>query len=179
MSPEDAPHMSSATKEVLMYREALYSGLDLPEKKGLTANTLVSIMQKLKNTTAEVRRGTGTRLVNPVTKETIYTPPEGKELIRNKLTALEKFIHHDDESIDPLIRMALMHYRFEAIHPFADGNGHTGRIMNVLYLVHMDLLPLPVLYLSSFIIRHKSEYYRLLREVTEKENWLRQTYCNL
>jgi Fic family protein len=171
MSPEDGAHIGSATKEVLMYKEALYAGLDLLKNRGLTTNTLVSIMQKLKNTTAGIRQGTGTRLSNPVSNDIIYTPPEGEELIRNKLTALEKFIHNDTDGIDPLIKLALMHYQFEAIHPFADGNGRTGRIMNVLYLVDLDLLPLPVLYLSSFIIQHKNEYYRLLREVTEKENW--------
>ncbi len=171
MSPEDGAHINSSTKEVLMYKEALYAGLDLLKSRGLTTNTLVSIMQKLKNTTAGIRQGVGTRLANPVSNEIIYIPPEGEELLRNKLTALEKFIHIEDDGIDPLIKLALMHYQFEAIHPFADGNGRTGRIMNVLYLVHLDLLPLPVLYLSSFIIQHKNEYYRLLREVTEKENW--------
>lgn len=171
MSPEDGAHINSSTKEVLMYKEALYAGLNLLKKRGLTTNTLVSIMQKLKNITAGIRQGIGTRLANPITKEIIYTPPEGEALLREKLTALEKFIHNETDGIDPLIKLALMHYQFEAIHPFADGNGRTGRIMNVLYLVHLDLLPLPVLYLSSFIIQHKNEYYRLLREVTEKETW--------
>ena len=171
MSPEDRTHITSATKEVLMYKEALYVGLDLLKKRGLTTNTLVSIMQKLKNTTEGIRQGTGTRLANPTSNEIIYTPPEGEELLRKKLEALEKFIHNDVDGIDPLIKLALMHYQFEAIHPFADGNGRTGRIMNVLYLVHLDLLPLPILYLSSFIIKHKNEYYRLLREVTEVSNW--------
>ncbi len=129
-------------------------------------------MQKLKATTAGVRRGTGTRLSNPATKEIVYTPPEGEDLIRAKLGSLEKFIHEENETIDPLIKMALIHYQFEAIHPFDDGNGRTGRILNVLYLVHKDLLSLPVLYLSAFIIQHKNEYYRLLREITEKGNWL-------
>ncbi|MBK8711129.1 MAG: Fic family protein [Niastella sp.] len=171
ISSDDNAHTSSAAKEVLMYKEALYSGLELLKKRGLTTNTMVSIMQKLKNTTAGVRTESGTRLANPSSKEIIYTPPEGEELLRKKLTALENFIHDDADHIDPLIKLALMHYQFEAIHPFADGNGRTGRIMNVLYLVHLNLLPLPVLYLSSFIIKHKGEYYRLLREVTEKKNW--------
>ncbi len=171
ISSDDNAHTSSAAKEVLKYKEALYSGLELLKKRGLTTNTMVSIMQKLKNTTAGVRTESGTRLANPSSKEIIYTPPEGEELLRKKLTALENFIHDDADHIDPLIKLALMHYQFEAIHPFADGNGRTGRIMNVLYLVHLNLLPLPVLYLSSFIIKHKGEYYRLLREVTEKKNW--------
>ena len=149
----------------------MYIGLELLEKRGFSTNTMISIMQKLKNTTSSIRRTTGTRLSNPITKEIIYTPPEGEELIRKKLAELEKFIHNDKDDIDPLIKMALMHYQFEAIHPFADGNGRTGRILNVLYLVQKQLLPLPVLYLSSFIIKHKNEYYKLLRQVTENNNW--------
>ncbi len=98
-------------------------------------------------------------------------PPEGEDIIRNKLAELEKFIHDDEQDTDVLIKMALLHYKFEAIHPFADGNGRTGRILNVLYLVDKGLLNLPVLYLSSFIIKHKNQYYKLLREVTEKGNW--------
>lgn len=168
---DNAFGISSATKEVLLYREALYQGLDLMNKRGLTTNTLIAIMQKLKNTTEGVRKTTGTRLSNPVTKEIIYTPPEGENLIREKLTSFEKFIHNEKDDIDLLIKMALLHYQFEAIHPFSDGNGRTGRILNVLYLVHQNLLNIPVLYLSSYIIRNKNDYYRLLREVTEKQNW--------
>lgn len=171
MLPKDSTHISFATKEVLMYKEALYTGLDLLKRRGLTTNTLISVMQKLKNTSSGIRQGTGTRLANPISNEIIYTPPEGEELLRKKLTSLEKFIHDEADGIDPLIKLALMHYQFEAIHPFEDGNGRTGRIMNVLYLVHLDLLPLPVLYLSSFIIQYKNEYYKLLREVTETANW--------
>ncbi len=126
-------------------------------------------MQKLKHTTAGIRKTTGTRLANPVTNEIIYTPPEGEDIIRNKLAELEMFMH-DEQDIDALIKMELMHYQFEAIHPFADGNGRTGRILNVLYLIDKGLLNLPVLYLSSFIIKHKTHYYKLLREVTEKGN---------
>jgi len=168
----DDPHaFSPATKEVLLYREALYHGLDTMQKRGLTTNALVAIMQKLKNTTEEIRKMPGTKLANPVTGETIYTPPDGEDLIRRKLFALEKFIHDDKEGIDTLIKIALIHYQFEAIHPFSDGNGRTGRILNVLYLVHENLLTLPVLYLSSYIIKNKNLYYKLLREVTEKQNW--------
>lgn len=162
---------SSNTREVLLYREALYAGLELVQSRGMTTNTMISIMQKLKNTSASIRKTTGTKLANPLTEEVIYTPPEGEMLIRDKLSALEKFINDDKDDIDPLIKMALMHYQFEAIHPFIDGNGRTGRILNVLFLVHKDLLTIPVLFLSSFIIKHKNEYYRLLREVTEKQNW--------
>ncbi|MEP7264833.1 MAG: Fic/DOC family N-terminal domain-containing protein [Bacteroidota bacterium] len=170
-SIDDGTGFGSATKEVLLYREALYNGLDLMEKRGLTTNTLIAIMQKLKYTTEGIRKTTGTRLANPATKEIIYTPPEGEVLIREKLASLENFIHSEIDDIDALIKMALIHYQFEAIHPFSDGNGRTGRILNVLFLVHKKLLNIPVLYLSSYIIQNKNDYYRLLREVTEKQNW--------
>jgi Fic family protein len=170
-SEDDGAGLGSATKEVLSYREALYLGLDLLESRGLTTNTMVAIMQRLKNTTEGIRKTTGTKLANPITNEVIYTPPEGENLLREKLSALEKFIYNDNDEIDALIKMALLHYQFEAIHPFSDGNGRTGRILNVLFLVQKNLLNIPVLYLSSYIIQHKSDYYRLLKEVTEKENW--------
>lgn len=162
-----------AAKEVIQYREAMYHGLNLIQKNGLiTTNTLVSIMQRLRNTKENVRTNTGTKLANPVTKKIVYTPPEGEEIIRDKLAQLERFINDEEFSdLDPLIKMALMHYQFEAIHPFSDGNGRTGRILNVLYLVNKDLLGLPVLYLSRYIIQNKPDYYRLLREVTENRNW--------
>lgn len=170
-SIDDGLGFGSSTKEVLLYREALYHGLELMEKRGLTTNTLVAIMQKLKHTTSGIRKTTGTRLANPNTKEIIYTPPDGEILIREKMAVMEKFVHNDKDDIDILIKMALIHYQFEAIHPFADGNGRTGRILNVLYLVQRNLLSIPVLYLSSYIIQNKNDYYRLLREVTEKQNW--------
>ena len=100
----------------------------------------------------------------------VYTPPEGEGVIRDKLRGLEEFIHGGG-GMDPLVKMALVHYQFEAIHPFADGNGRTGRIVNVLLLVNDGLLDLPVLYLSKFIIEHRSDYYRLLRAVTEGQEW--------
>lgn len=172
VSIEDSQGISSSTKEVLLYREAIYKGLAKLENTSLlTTNTMVGIMQQLKNTEEGIRKGIGTRLANPQTKKIIYTPPEGEDLIRRKLFALEKFIHDEKNELDPLIKMALMHYQFEAIHPFSDGNGRTGRILNVLYLVQQKLLTLPVLYLSSYIINNKSDYYRLLREVTEEQNW--------
>jgi len=172
VSPDELDEVTSATKEVLMYREALYMGLDkLRETSLLTTNTMIAIMQRLKNTAESIRKNTGTKLANPNTKQIIYTPPDGEELIRKKLFSLEKFIHDEKNELDPLIKMALIHYQFEAIHPFSDGNGRTGRILNVLYLVQQKLLTIPVLYLSSHIINHKTDYYRLLREVTENQNW--------
>ena len=171
VSPEEIT--KPATKEVLQYREALYSGYKMLNEHGLlTTNSLIKIMQLLKNTTVGIRNTPGTKLVSSKTSQPIYTPPEGENLIRQKLYDLEKYIHDDNSSDpDPLIKMALIHYQFEAIHPFADGNGRTGRILNVLYLVQKKLLTLPVLYLSSHIIHNKDDYYRLLRAVTEEQRW--------
>lgn len=130
-------------------------------------------MQKLRDTDDNIRKNPGTKLANPATKNIVYTPPEGENIIREKLASLEKFINDDTYSdLDLLIKMALIHYQFEAIRPFSDGNGRTGRILNVLYLVNKDLLGLPILYLSRYIIQNKPDYYRLLREVTENGNWV-------
>jgi Fic family protein len=112
----------------------------------------------------------GTAVANAATGAVIYTPPEGEAVIRDKLKNLEDFIHAEDD-LDPLIKLALIHYQFEAIHPFADGNGRTGRIINILFLVQNGLLDLPVLYLSKSIIEQKNDYYRLLRQVSEKGLW--------
>lgn len=163
-----------AAKEVIQYREAMYWGLEQITQTGLiTTNVLVGIMQKLRDTDDNIRKNPGTKLANPSTKDIVYTPPEGESIIRAKLAALETFINDDSYSdLDSLIKMALIHYQFEAIHPFSDGNGRTGRILNVLYLVNKDLLGLPILYLSRYIIQNKPDYYRLLREVTENENWV-------
>ncbi len=159
------------TKEVLRYREALWKGYErLKERPFLSTNLFIDIVQTIKENQAGVRATPGTTISNMRTNEVIYTPPTGESVIRDKLQALENFIHADDE-IDPLIKLALIHYQFEAIHPFSDGNGRTGRIINILYLILEGLLDLPVLYLSKAIIEDKSEYYRMLREVTEKSNW--------
>lgn len=112
----------------------------------------------------------GTRIANPSTREVIYAPPEGADLIREKLAAWEKFIHSDDD-LDPLVRMAVAHYQFEAIHPFHDGNGRTGRVLNILMLIEAGLLDEPILYLSRAIIARKNDYYRLLRAVTAENAW--------
>lgn len=160
-----------ATKEVLRYREALWKGLDdLKLKPVLSTNLFVGIVQTIKGNQGGIRRVPGTTIANANSGEVIYTPPEGEEVIRDKLKNVEEFIHADDD-IDPLIKLALIHYQFEAIHPFSDGNGRTGRIINILYLISRGLLDLPVLYISKFVIDHKNDYYRLLREVTEKYLW--------
>jgi Fic family protein len=118
----------------------------------------------------EIRRIPGTTLTNPAKNETIYTPPVGEALLREKLANWEKFIH-DETGVDPLVRMAVAHYQFEAIHPFTDGNGRTGRVLNQLMLVEHGLLEIPVMYLSRYIIRHKADYYRLLLAVTREQAW--------
>ena len=160
-----------ATKEVLRYRHALWHGFNELTQHGLlTTNLFVSVCQVLRDTTDGIRRTPGTKLRNPATGQTVYTPPAGEEVIRDKLKNLEDFIHEDGD-LDPLVKLPLIHYQFEAIHPFSDGNGRTGRIINILYLVQQNLLDLPVLYLSKAIIEQKSNYYRLLRAVTERNEW--------
>jgi len=164
---------NAAAKEVIQYRQAMYWGLEeMQKKEAITTNLLVGVMQRLRGTDENIRKNPGTKLANPITKDIVYTPPEGEETIRQKLAALEKFVNNDEYAdLDYLIKMALIHYQFEAIHPFTDGNGRTGRILNVLYLINKNLIGLPVLYLSYYIIQNKPDYYRLLREVTEKGNW--------
>ncbi len=163
--------IDTATKEVLRYREALWEGFNNLKKNNLlTTNSFIHLMQMIKQNNSGIRKTTGTHLSNDRTGQIIYTPPEGEHIIRNKLKNLEEFIHSDD-GIDPLIKLAIIHYQFEAIHPFADGNGRTGRIINILYLVQQQLLDLPVLYLSKYIIDHKNDYYRLIRSVTAKQEW--------
>lgn len=159
-----------ATREALRYRTALFNGYRNLEKRPLTTATAVEVCRTIKNANLDIRRVPGTRLSNDRTGEIIYTPPEGEALLRDRLANWEGFLH-ESKDLDPLIRMAVGHYQFEAIHPFTDGNGRTGRILNILYLVEQDLLDIPVLYLSRYIIRHKSDYYGLLLDVTQKSNW--------
>ncbi|MFH1357796.1 MAG: Fic/DOC family N-terminal domain-containing protein, partial [bacterium] len=160
----------SATKEALQYRTALKTGFDLIKKKPITTNLAEEICSILKGTNMTVRKVPGIKLANPATKEVIYTPPEGESLLRNKLKNWEFFLN-TQEDIDPLIRMAMMHYQFEAIHPFTDGNGRTGRVLNILYLIQENLLEIPVLYLSRFITQNKSDYYKKLLRVTTNNEW--------
>lgn len=159
-----------ATKEVISYKEALWHGLKVIEKRPfITTNLCIEIVQSIKKNTAGIRSTPGTALKNQQ-GETIYTPPTGEDVIREKLTNLEAFIN-DKNSLDPLIKMALLHYQFEAIHPFSDGNGRTGRILLLLYLKLEKLLDTPAIYLSEYIIKNKAEYYTKLRLVTEEKDW--------
>jgi len=165
---------SNSAKEVLSYREALYKGLEKmhDQKNLLLTNTMIDIVKTIKQNVNGIRNIPGTTLKNAITGEVIYTPPCCEDVLREKLSSLEKFINDETVSdLDPLIKMALIHYQFEAIHPFPDGNGRTGRIINGLYLVQQGLLSQPVLYLSSYIVKFKTEYYQLLRGVTENNNW--------
>lgn len=160
-----------AIKEVLHYKKALWFGIEeLTKRPVLTTNLFIKLVQLIKENQEGIRNVPGTQLANPVTGAIIYTPPEGEEVIRQKLKNLEDFIHNEDD-IDPLIKMAIIHYQFEAIHPFFDGNGRTGRILLLLYLKLSGLLDKTVLYLSKYIIENKNNYYLKLRKVTEAQDW--------
>jgi Fic family protein len=167
----DHEHFDPNVKEVLNYREALWSGFEVVKKKHLiTIREIVKIQELLIGNNAGIRKQPGTALKNAKTGEVIYTPPFGKEVIDEKLKNLEQYMNADDDT-DPLIKMAIIHYQFESIHPFYDGNGRTGRIINVLYLILNDLLELPILYLSSYIINHKKQYYEGLDKVRVNNDW--------
>jgi Fic family protein len=160
-----------ATKEVLRYRAALWEGFNELKKRGLmTTDLFVKLVQIINEHQTGIRVLPGTVIQNRRTGAVLYTPPTGESVIREKLKNLEEYIRTEDET-DPLIKLAIVHYQFEAIHPFSDGNGRTGRIINSLFLVSRGLLDLPILYLSKYIIEKKSEYYRLLRAVTAKGEW--------
>ncbi len=160
-------------KEVQNYISALKKGFNLISgKKILTNNDIIKIQSELEKNRAGFRKLPGTALKNTTTGETVYTPPQMYSEIVDLMTNLEQFINDDTISdFDPLVKMAIIHYQFESIHPFYDGNGRTGRIINVLYLVMKNLLNLPVLYLSRYIILNKGNYYKLLQEVRETDNW--------
>ena len=169
--------ISANTKEIHLYATALKKGFELVKKNQLLTNAIiVEIQQILEQNNAGFRKLAGTKLLNDKTGEVVYTPPQEYDNIVLLMQNLEIFINDDSISdIDPLIKMAIIHHQFESIHPFYDGNGRTGRIINILYLVQKELLHLPVLYLSSFIIKNKAAYYKLLqqvRETNEWENWI-------
>lgn len=159
-----------ATKEALRYRTALHRGFEMLGQRPLSTVIAVEVCRTIKGVDLDIRGTPGTALMNDATGAVIYTPPEGQELLRSKLANWERYVHEAVE-IDPLIRLAVMHYQFEAIHPFVDGNGRTGRVLNLLYLVDQGLLDIPVLYLSRHIIQNKALYYRYLLEVTTAEAW--------
>ena len=163
-----------ATREALRYRRALLEGFATLNDRPLCTRTAEAVCTEIKGTEMSVRRVPGTALVDQMSNEVIYTPPETESRIRDLLANWEQFLHAEDplhaNTLDPLIRMSVAHYQFEAIHPFTDGNGRSGRVLNSLYLVEQGLLPMPILYLSRYIIAHKSDYYRLLLEITRKND---------
>ena len=160
---------NAATKEALRYRTALYTGYQSLAARPLCTATAVEVCRTIKATDLDIRRTPGAQLISDRTGEVIYTPPEGEACLRDLLANWEHFLHNQTE-LDPLVRMAVGHYQFEAIHPFADGNGRTGRVLNILYLIQAELLTLPILYLSRHIIAHKADYYRLLLDTTRTGN---------
>ena len=159
-------------KEVVDYRNAIWTGYERIKKDGyINTNTIVKIQGKIEHNNAGIRRLPGTELKNSITGETIYTPPQNETEIRNYLKNLEEFINNTEDNIDPLIKVCLIHYQFESIHPFYDGNGRTGRILNILYLVLNNLIDSPILYLSKYINKTKQEYYKLFNDVRENNNY--------
>lgn len=162
-----------ATREALRYRYALMEGFANLKARPLCTSTAEVVCSRIKDTPIVVRRLPGTAIANSTTGEVVYTPPDGESRLRDLLANWERFLHGETgaDDLDPLVRMAAGHYQFEAIHPFVDGNGRTGRVLNSLFLVEQDLLPLPILYLSRFIIAHKADYYTLLRSVTRDDAW--------
>lgn len=166
----DAEHADPATREILRYRTALRNGYDNLKERPLTVQTALTLCRTIKDCDLDVRALPGTTISNRATGEVIYTPPEGADVIRAKLSNWERYLHGQDGA-DPIIRMAVGHYQFEAIHPFPDGNGRTGRALNILYLIDQKLLDLPILYLSQYINAHRESYYRLLSGVTAHAAW--------
>lgn len=164
-------NVDAATKEVLRYREAIILGTELIGKKGfLNTNMIVQIQKVLEENNAGLRKLPGTSLKNAATGAVIYTPPDDKETILYLMKNLEDYLNLQDD-LSPLIKLAVQHYQFESIHPFYDGNGRTGRIINVLYLILHKLLSAPILYLSDYIINNKGDYYRLLQKVRVTDQW--------
>lgn len=163
-------HADAATREALRYGRALFEGFRALSSHPLTTRTAEVICSRIKGVDMKVRRLPGTALSNQATKAVVYTPPEGEALLREKLGNWERFMH-EATGLDPLIRMAVGHYQFEAIHPFPDGNGRTGRVLNSLFLIEQNLLTLPILYLSRYINNNRPDYYRLLLRVTSDSAW--------
>ncbi|MBY0544611.1 MAG: Fic family protein [Gammaproteobacteria bacterium] len=165
--------LTHSAKEVHNYAEALKTGFEIVKAEHLiTNNSIKKIQQILEENDAGFRQQAGTKLKNDLTGEVIYMPPQNSNDILNLMTELEQFINEDAQcDYDDLVKMAIIHHQFESIHPFYDGNGRTGRILNILYLVKQELLDTPILYLSRYINRHKSMYYELLQSVRDEKQW--------
>ncbi len=170
--------LKGGAKEVLFYRQALWTGFtEIKKQKKFNLNLIIKIYQKIiqlndgirppQTETVIMKRGSGL-----LGDSVVYTPPRGTEIINNKLDNLFEFLNDDEKyPYDPLIKLAIAHYQFEAIHPFRDGNGRTGRILSILIMIQKELLEVPILYLSAYIIRQKEDYYYLLNRVTATDNW--------
>jgi Fic family protein len=164
-------YLYGAAKEVINYKEALWKGIELIKQNGfLSTNMIVVIQSIIEGSKSGIRTQGGTKLINDRTGEIVYTPPSTETKIRDLLGNLEIYINNDDE-VDPLIKLAVIHYQFESIHPFYDGNGRTGRIINELFLVMKGLLDSPILYLSKYILSTKDEYYKLLNDIHNEGKW--------
>jgi Fic family protein len=162
--------INPATKEVLRYREAIFEGFEMVRKNKILSNNVIKkVQEKVKQNNAGFLVSPSKALVNQSDGRVIYTPPQDIDEVNDKMSNLEAFINNQElSSLDPLIKMAIIHHQFESIHPFGDGNGRTGRIVNILYLVITDLLDLPILYLSRYITHHKGEYYHLIQAIRDK-----------
>lgn len=163
-------HADPATKEALRYSSALLEGYKSLSRLPISTRTAEAICSKIKDAQMQVRTNGGTRVASARTGQPIYTPPSGERLLRDLLANWERFLH-EEVHLDPLIRLAVGHYQFEAIHPFTDGNGRTGRVINSLFLIQEKLLALPILYLSRYLIKRRADYYRLLLGVTQEAAW--------
>lgn len=170
---EDPERTDPATKEVLRYEKAVWHGFGrLKAGRPLSPALFMEIVSLIKRMDLDVRNVPGTRIWSSQANEVVYSPPEGKERLQSLLGNLAAYLNGEpDDGVDPLIRMAVGHYQFEAIHPFADGNGRAGRVLNILYLIDQGLLDLPILYLSRYVLQNKATYYERLRAVTEREEW--------
>lgn len=168
----ESGYQEENAKEIVNYRNAIWEGFKLVKKYGyINTNIIVKIQSYIEHNNAGIRKLSGTTLKNSITGETIYTPPQSEKEIRDYLKNLEDFMNDNSDNLDPLIKLCLIHYQFESIHPFYDGNGRTGRILNVLYLVLNKLLDSPILYLSRYINSNKQEYYKLFNEVRNDQNY--------
>ncbi|MBT5953549.1 Fic family protein [bacterium] len=163
---------SGAAKEVKYYTKALKKGFELvSEHNILSIRHILQIQSILENNDAGFRKLPGTKLINDKTGKNIYTPPQDPVQIKTYMKNLESYINSSTDDTDPLVKLAVIHYQFESIHPFYDGNGRTGRILNILYLVITDLLNIPILYMSRYIIKNRPAYYEGLQNVRNKDDW--------
>lgn len=165
-------HSKPEIKEVVNYRRSIFIGYEIIQKQGyLRVNDVIKIQQDLIQNKAGIRSTPGIVLKNDTTGEVVYTPPQNKADIEALMSNFIEHFNEKDSKLSPLINLAILHYQFESIHPFYDGNGRTGRILNILYLILNNLLDIPILYLSSYIIKNKGEYYQLLNAVNKNEEW--------